>query len=159
MFWGLQRVCLLDVILGSVSANTGEKLIIKDHGGVVMQEGGGRGALESKSSAVCKKVKIMASLVAFVWNVPKPSGVSGQEAAAKLRMRMSRGDHGSYTGLDFWLIGNLFVVSFSITLSSGLHKTIYHIESLFFAFSNMLSNVSQLLFPDGKQNCSSSDFL
>jgi len=73
----------------------------------------------------------MSSLVAFFEMLPKLSGVSGQEAAAKLRMRIWCGDRGSYAGFDIWLTGNLFTVSFSITLSSGLHKTNSHIESLF----------------------------
>lgn len=41
------------------------------------------------------------------------------------------GGTGLYSSLDFWLIGNLFVVSLSVTLSSGLYKTISHIENLF----------------------------
>lgn len=37
------------------------------------------------------------------------------------------GDNGLYTALDFWLIGNLFIVSFSRTFSSALHRTVSHI--------------------------------
>lgn len=40
-----------------------------------------------------------------------------------------RGDRGSHIGLDFWLISSFFIVSFSITLCSQLHKTISHIKS------------------------------
>lgn len=36
----------MDASLGSVSANTGEKLVVMDYGGVVMQERGGGGSLE-----------------------------------------------------------------------------------------------------------------
>lgn len=107
-------------------SNTGGQLLIKDCGDVVLQERGGR-ALNKKHQQFGKKVKIITSLIALFEMLPNPRGGSGQESAAKMRMGTWCGDNGLYTALDFWLIGNLFIVSFSRTFSSALHRTVSHI--------------------------------
>lgn len=126
---------MLNASLGSVSANTGEQLVLKGRGGVIMQERGEGGQVLSENhQQFGKKVKNTTALVAFFEILPKPSGVLGQEATSKLRMRIWCGNHGSYSILDFWLTGVLLIVSFSVTSSSGLHKIISPVESLFFCF-------------------------
>lgn len=124
-------------------SNTGGQLVIKDHRDVVMQERGGR-ILNENHQQFGKKVKIITSLVALFKMLPKPRGGSGQESAAKLRMRIWCGDNGLCTGLDFWLIGKLFIVSFFITFSSAFHRTVAHIGSSLDIFCFGFSSIRYL---------------